>query len=514
MSKDTWRNGLGQLEIATAADKENMAMGYEVKPREVDVPEGAPFMNDRLDRRPTAEALRRFIGTIDGPCVVSLDAGWGMGKTTFLRMWREHLCLEGFSVVMFNAWDNDFANEPFLALSEELREALGRFAGVEPSAVETFATAARDVVVNAVPALSRIVINLVAGGVAGDVVEGAVDRVMALGEPDLSRYGAAQAAMCNFRTALATAASAQALAEAVRPPLVILIDELDRCRPSYAVELLEVLKHLFAVKGVVFVLAVNRQELEHSVRALYGAEFGAEVYLRRFFDVDLRLPNVNRDRFIDAQMEAIWQQLHDIAEIKVDGWRQHEVALDWARRFFGLPQLDRSTEHLDLRTVQQALQRLGLVLAMLEGDPSDAMRTAMLALILRTRDRKLYERFVNREVGDDEVGKAVFGWVDPAFRTSDGGVWLEVTLIMAAMEAPPEAGRGVDMNLSKLYRRHHRFLMDENFQASDLDANISGSICRSVVQAVNQFEAGRYPSYRETVRRMELVADDTLEVLA
>ena len=52
--------------------------------------------------------------------------------------------------------------------------------------------------------------------------------------------------------------------------LVIVIDELDRCRPSYAVELLEAAKHIFAVDHVVFVLAVNRSELAHSVRALYG----------------------------------------------------------------------------------------------------------------------------------------------------------------------------------------------------------------------------------------------------
>ena len=78
-------------------------------------------------------------------------------------------------------------------------------------------------------------------------------------------------------------------------PLIVVIDELDRCRPSYAVELLEVAKHLFAVDHIVFVLAVNRSELAHSIRALYGSGFDAEGYLRRFFDVDFRLPAPDRD---------------------------------------------------------------------------------------------------------------------------------------------------------------------------------------------------------------------------
>ena len=74
-------------------------------------------------------------------------------------------------------------------------------------------------------------------------------------------------------------------------PLVVMIDELDRCRPSYAVELLETAKHLFDVDRIVFVLAVNREQLAHAVCALYGADFNAEGYLRRFFDEDFRLPS-------------------------------------------------------------------------------------------------------------------------------------------------------------------------------------------------------------------------------
>ena len=79
-----------------------------------------------------------------------------------------------------------------------------------------------------------------------------------------------------------------------------MIDELDRCRPPYAVELLEVAKHLFSVDYIVFVLAVNRPELAHSIRDLYGSGFDAAGYLRRFFDIDFRLP--------DPEREAIYQR--------------------------------------------------------------------------------------------------------------------------------------------------------------------------------------------------------------
>ena len=83
----------------------------------------------------------------------------------------------------------------------------------------------------------------------------------------------------QFREQLAKAAT-----EADRP-LIVLIDELDRCHPSYALELLATVRHLFNVDGVVVVLAINRAELAHSVQSIYGPDFSADRYLRRFADL-------------------------------------------------------------------------------------------------------------------------------------------------------------------------------------------------------------------------------------
>ena len=69
-------------------------------------------------------------------------------------------------------------------------------------------------------------------------------------------------------------------------------------------EFLEVAKHLFSVDRIVFVLAVNLDQLAHSVRALYGSDFDAKGYLRRFVDVDFYLPDPDRDAFIREQLQA------------------------------------------------------------------------------------------------------------------------------------------------------------------------------------------------------------------
>ena len=72
-------------------------------------------------------------------------------------------------------------------------------------------------------------------------------------------------------------------------PLFILIDELDRCRPNYAIELLENIKHIFDIEGIYFIVATNSQEFSHSINAIYGANFSSETYLKRFFNQEYTL---------------------------------------------------------------------------------------------------------------------------------------------------------------------------------------------------------------------------------
>ncbi|MEN3754913.1 P-loop NTPase fold protein [Mangrovibacter sp. SLW1] len=66
-------------------------------------------------------------------------------------------------------------------------------------------------------------------------------------------------------------------------PIFILIDELDRCRPDYAISLLEIVKHIFDIKKFVFIIATDTDQLQHSIKNIYGNEFAANDYLGRFF---------------------------------------------------------------------------------------------------------------------------------------------------------------------------------------------------------------------------------------
>lgn len=72
--------------------------------------------------------------------------------------------------------------------------------------------------------------------------------------------------------------------------IVFVIDELDRCRPDFALDLLENIKHLFSVSGVTFLLVMNRKQLEESVKCRYGIGIDSVTYLQKFINVWLSLP--------------------------------------------------------------------------------------------------------------------------------------------------------------------------------------------------------------------------------
>ena len=85
-------------------------------------------------------------------------------------------------------------------------------------------------------------------------------------------------------------------------PMIFIIDELDRCRPTFAIELLERVKHIFDVPNLVFVFGINRDELCKSLQSIYG-DIDSDVYLRRFFDMEFTLPEVDSAIFCRHLME-------------------------------------------------------------------------------------------------------------------------------------------------------------------------------------------------------------------
>lgn len=267
---------------------------------DLEVPPDDPFRNDALDRKPIVEFLAALIGRTGGPFVLALDSPWGSGKTTIVRMLEAELKRQNFQSVYFNAWQVDYVTDPLVALVSSIdqielvdAQAASSFKDHLKTVRKVTSLVAKRGAVAAAKALTAGVLDFeaeiekAAAEFSGNVVSDLVDSFQK--EKEL---------LAKFRSEL-EAAVAQLPNSGKKPTLVFFIDELDRCRPTFAIELLERIKHLFDVPNITFVLALDKRQLEASTTAVYGQGINAPEYLRRFIDLEYGIPHVKAKKFTE-----------------------------------------------------------------------------------------------------------------------------------------------------------------------------------------------------------------------
>jgi len=289
---------------------------------DIEVASSDPFKTDKLGYRDLIPPLTRLLEKTPGPYVIAINAEYGLGKTTFLRMWRAFLEVEGAKTLFFDAWAHDFIEPPLTALIGEIEGQVRGAKGIGESADKLHKAGIAAIGALAplgAKEVTKFLVALMAGAVGGPALSGAAGEIIkklgdggignALGEAvagamhdRIRQYEEEKKTLTTFRESLKEFARLATSSESAAAknrflPLVFFIDELDRCRPDYALELLETLKHLFAVEGVVFVLGINREALAHAVQAVYGQEFKGADYLRRFIDLQYNLPRPPLDAF-------------------------------------------------------------------------------------------------------------------------------------------------------------------------------------------------------------------------
>ena len=264
----------------------NQNDSLQIKIPEPEISSKSPWSDDVLNRAPIANRLTNLIGTQAVPFVVSVDGYWGTGKTFMLKRWQKDLENQGYQSIYFNAWEDDFCNDPLLAIIGHLSEHFEK-QGV-------FRAKAREVVEVAKHLIrpNSLALNFSPDGISNFGISAG------FGQEDggklIDDYFAQRATKDELKRKLS--AVSVDVAEQTGHPLVFIIDELDRCRPTFAVELLERVKHIFDVPNLVFVFGINRDELCKSIQSIYG-EIEAHIYIRRFFDMEFMLPEADSQVF-------------------------------------------------------------------------------------------------------------------------------------------------------------------------------------------------------------------------
>ena len=263
--------------------------------QEIEIPVENPFANDKLERKHLCNILTDVVSFYgQSGCVLALGGEWGSGKTTFVKMWRQHLNNREFKTLYFNAWASDYTEDPLIALIAELSEL-----SADNGTINKIAAGAVRITASVLKSTLKGVLKK-ATGIDADVISDAIDESIDIGKKYLDKFEEQKTTLEEFKENLR-----KYIAEnAGENPIVFFVDELDRCNPHYAVAVLERIKHLFEIPNIVFVLAVNKKELSNAIQGYYGSsKIDSDEYLRRFIDIDFILPKPKLDAYFDFLYE-------------------------------------------------------------------------------------------------------------------------------------------------------------------------------------------------------------------
>lgn len=321
------------------------------------------WADDYLDRKSDARFLIDFLSARatskkdaghPASFVLNLDARWGEGKTHFLTRLQQQLHDEQYLAVYVNAWSIDHMDDPLIPILSGLQNALKPFLSSEKPTgklIKNLKSNAGKILFNVTKgviqtAATRYVGSSIAELVSGideaqgdkvevigmSAIEGASKELSSLTDKMtdelIENFEREKEAIVSFRENLSAVVESVSKSGSKKAPVFLLIDELDRCKPSFAVALLERVKHLFSTDNLVTIVATDTSQLKHSINGVYGGNFDGYSYLKRFFDRGYIFADPDASKFIDFCISRL-----DLTKARCPNQKFHDLFFTGFRHF-------------------------------------------------------------------------------------------------------------------------------------------------------------------------------------
>ena len=288
--------------------------------------------HDEFNRKPIAENIIRLLTSDIDLSPMVIDGGWGTGKTEFCQklirlMQQQH---PDYRPIYIDAFRSDHSGEPLLALLAEIiksctpedtdgqqseRKRLTR----EISKLVKFG------IKTGANALSHYFLKQSVDDLAEEFQQITSDEQEAKNVAETVTDVAAKITDYTIDATVEALLKEQIEAEknletlkacltelAEDKPIILFIDELDRCRPDYAVDMLEVIKHVFDIENVKVVLVTNTKQLRAAINHRYGVEVDAQKYLDKFLKYSFALPE---KVVAQTEQDRVWVSIHHFEQL-------------------------------------------------------------------------------------------------------------------------------------------------------------------------------------------------------
>ena len=372
---------------------------YDISPTDKNVYE--TFVGNAVDRNAKVFKFISLINQIDISCSISLDGAWGSGKTIFVKQVKMildilnnnrnssdfsdeereaiknvfgNLCDKTTTInsikphvsIYFDAWLNDNDADPLISLVHSIAK--------DFSCRYKF-----DHAPNLSKVISSVTMNFVSGITNIDVNKIFDDCHFTNDLEEFEKTKELEQTISEFLDSILHEHGER---------IIVFIDELDRCKPTYAVKLLERIKHYFSNQKITFVFSTNVKELVNTIKKLYGSDFDADRYLDKFFDLRLALPPIN---VTDYLLEIGYGDTEEDSEIIKKIISDYSLTMREICRFIKIYKL---TKPSDLR-VNNFLYSRGPVSKAVENG-FHFLKTCVLPLLvaLQLTDSKKFNNFI------------------------------------------------------------------------------------------------------------------------
>jgi len=343
----------------------------QIKCKESEPDPNDPWKDDVLDRKKCADKLTEIISGQINPLTISLNGDWGTGKTFLLKRWKLQLEHDGYKAVYFNAWEDDFLNDPLLSILGKLKSVIN------------------EKYINEFKKTSKVIWTFSKNGLIRYATLGFGDPNELQYEKDI--YDVYEE-LKNSKSELNNVIQKIILKYTdSKYPIIFIIDELDRCRPTYAIEVLERIKHFFNIDNVIFVLGVARKELEKTIKSVYG-DIDIQSYLHRFIDIEFMLPYCDNSKFlenlfINSNLKN-FNNYNQFISITLYIKEHFKTILLW--------------NNFTFREVEQCFKLYILILKLLK-DIENNYILLLLLIIIKIKNNNLYFKLLNKKSSYSEI---------------------------------------------------------------------------------------------------------------
>lgn len=334
--------------------------------------------NNTILRNQQLSMLIKLLNSLEENTVLAIDGAWGSGKTVFIKQLlilsddnekdyghntldetEINLLRENQKTFYFNAWEYDYIDNALSAILLKLITSYDE--GLNVASIKK--------AVN--------IVNVTAGikNITHDFIDidniSSRDKLIKVVKDQVDRYDGVNEFIDKLK--------------GNSERLIFVIDELDRCRPSFAVELLEIVKHYFARDDVTFIITTNINQLSHTIKKYYGGDFDGYAYLNKFFDFIFGLRKIDVEEY--ASKVLSWP-----SGILIVDNIAHDVI-----RYYRFTMREINSYHSSLKLVNQFLKRENIF-------DNNQYPTQLvfvpLALALKIKNDNLYEQFISGK-GED-----------------------------------------------------------------------------------------------------------------